>query len=215
MSIKVWIYSILTYVLLTVGLIILFSHIWQEDNVITKIGPWIISAIITHFFRKIFDFIPDVFNHKSEKPFLGVFIKVDHASRRFAGFGATCGEIIPAGNFKANYEVEAELNVSIQNESPYTVYELDVTYIPNQYSSNYTLRDTRDNKIQPLEGNKHVDFVLRITNHYYDVYASDVDMDLQKLYKIGNDLSLLNGSKFNLKYRDSKHKAHFKTEVLV
>ena len=112
---------------------------------------------------------------------------------------------------KADYEVEVELNVIIQNESPYTVYEVDVSYAPNQYSEKYTLIDKRENKLQPLEGNKHFDFTLRIMKHYYDVYASDVD---QELYRIGKGISPLNGSKLIIKYKDSKHKAQVKTQVL-
>ena len=214
MNTKTWFYSIITYVVLTVGLILLFDYFWPDNKVISLIIPLIIGALITHFVRKIFDFIPDIFNRKVEKPFLGVLIKVDHTSRRFTGYGASCGEVIQAGNFKANYEVEAELKVTIQNESPYTAYELDVSYAPNQYSQKYTLIDKRENKLQPLEGNKHVDFTLRIMNHYYDVFASDVDKDIQKLYKIGKDTSNLNGSKLIIRYKDSKHKAQVKTEVL-
>ena len=214
MNTKTWFYSIITYVVLTVGLILLFDYFWPDNKVISLIIPLIVGALITHFVRKIFDFIPDIFNRKVEKPFLGVLIKVDHTSRRFTGYGASCGEVIQAGNFKANYEVEAELKVTIQNESPYTAYELDVSYAPNQYSQKYTLIDKRENKLQPLEGNKHVDFTLRIMNHYYDVFASDVDKDIQKLYKIGKDTSILNGSKLIIRYKDSKHKAQVKTEVL-
>ena len=214
MNTKTWFYSIITYVVLTVGLILLFDYFWPDNKVISLIIPLIVGALITHFVRKIFDFIPDIFNRKVEKPFLGVLIKVDHTSRRFTGYDASCGEVIQAGNFKANYEVEAELKVTIQNESPYTAYELDVSYAPNQYSQKYTLIDKRENKLQPLEGNKHVDFTLRIMNHYYDVFASDVDKDIQKLYKIGKDTSILNGSKLIIRYKDSKHKAQVKTEVL-
>ena len=172
----------------------------------TKIIPLVVGALITHLIRKVYDFVFDVFNKNTVKPFLGVSISVDHASRKFIGYGASCGEIIQAGNFKANYEVEVELNITIQNESPTTIYEIDVSYTPNHYSNDYTFIDLRQNKLQPLEGNKHFDFKLRIMNVYYDVYAHDVDKDIHKIYKIGKDISLLNGAKFIIKYRDSQHK---------
>lgn len=214
MNTKAWIYSIITYVVLTVGLILLSDYIWPDNKVISLIIPLVVGAIITHFVRKIFDFITDFFNCKIEKPFLGVLIKVDHTSRRFTGYGASCGEVIQAGYFKANYEVELELNVTIQNESPYTAYELDVSYIPNQYLEDYILIDNRENKLQPLEGNKHFVFTLRIMRQYYDVYASEVDKDIQQIYKLGKEISLLNGSKLIIKYKDSKHEDLVKTEVI-
>ncbi len=158
MNTKTWIYSIITYVVLTVGLILLFDYFWPDNKVISLIIPLVVGALITHFVRKIFDFIPDIFNRKGEKPFWGVLI--------------------------------------------------------NLYSQKYTLIDKRENKLQPLEGNKHVDFTLRIMNHYYDVFASDVDKDIQKVYKIGKDTSILNGSKLIIRYKDSKHKAQDKTVVL-
>lgn len=146
-----------------------------------------------------------------DEPYIGVSYKVSHTSRRIIGFGSSCGNVVPAGHFKADYEVEVELNVTIQNESPYTVYEVDVSYAPNQYSEKYTLIDKRENKLQPLEGNKHFDFTLRIMKHYYDVFASDVD---QELYRIGKGIRPLDGSKLIIKYKDSKHKAQVKTQVL-
>lgn len=84
-----------------------------------------------------------IFSIANQKPFLGVLIKTNHKSRRIIGFGSSCGNVVSAGHFKADYEIEVELNVIIQNESPYTVYEVDVSYAPNQYSEKYTLIDKR------------------------------------------------------------------------
>jgi hypothetical protein len=151
---------------------------------------------------------------ESDIPYLGVSLKVDHVLRKFVSYGASEGEIIQAGNFRANYEVEAELKITIQNESHDTIYGLEVSFVPNESSKNCKLIDSRQNKLEPLEGNNHVDFTLRIINHYYDVYASDVDKDIQKIYKLGKDVSLLNGSKLIIKYKDSKHKEQVKTEVI-
>ena len=149
------------------------------------------------------------------EPYLGVFIQVDHVFRKFAGYGASCGDVIRIGNFKANYDVEAELIVTIQNESPNTAYELEVSYTPNNYSNNYKLIDTRQNILQPLEGNKHFDFKLRIMQVYYDVYYQDVDKDIHAMNQVGKGISILNGSSLNLKYRDVKHKVYTKTKVIV
>lgn len=154
-------------------------------------------------------------NDESEEAYLGVSVKVNHSSRNFVGYGASCGEVIQAGNFKANYEVEAELTITIQNESPNTIYKVEVGYIPNDYSKRFTLVDSRQNKLQPLEGNKHFEFILKIKNEYYDMYAHDVDKDLRELYKVGKDVSILNGSKVIIKYLDSKHKEHTKTEDIT
>ena len=211
MNTRAWFYSIITYIVLTVGLILLFDHIWPDNKIISLIIPLVIGALITHFVRKIFDFIPDIFNLKKETPYLGVLIKVDHTSRRMTGYGASCGEIIQAGNFKANYEVEVGLNITVQNESPFTAYRLNISYYPNEYSKNYTLIDNRENKFQPLAGDNHFDFSLRIVKYYYDVYSSDVD---KEVYKIGKGISPLNGSMLNIKYLDSKHKEHFRTEII-
>jgi len=120
MNTKAWIYSIIIYLVLTVGLILLFDHIWPDYKVMTKIIPLHVAALITQFARKSFDLIGDAFNRKSEKPYLSVLIKVDHKSRRIIGFGSSCGKVVPAGHYKADYEVEVELNITIQNESPYT-----------------------------------------------------------------------------------------------
>ena len=151
-----------------------------------------------------------------EETYLGVAIKVDHTSRRMTGYGASEGSVIQAGHFKANYEVEAELTMTIQNESQNTIYEVEVSYIPNQYTQKYTLTDTRDNKLQPLEGDKHFEFRLRIMNEYFDMYAQDVDNEFgSRINKVGKGVSLLNGSKINIRYKDSKHKAYTKTEVLT
>ncbi len=149
-----------------------------------------------------------------DEPYLGVSLRVNHSSRNFVGYGASCGKVIQAGNFKANYEVEAELTIIIQNESPDTIYQVEVSYIPNSYSNRYTLVDSRENKLQPLEGNKHFEFTLRIKKDYFDMYAHDVDKDIHNLYKLGKDVSLLNGSKVIIEYLDSKHKEHTKTEVI-
>lgn len=148
------------------------------------------------------------------EPYLGVSIKVDNVFRKFAGYGASCGDVIRIGNFKANYDVEAELIITIQNESLNTAYELEVSYTPNNYSNNYKLIDTRQNKLQPLEGNKHFVFKLRIMQVYYDVYYQDVDKDIHEINQVGKGTSILSGATINISYRDSKHKLHSKTEVL-
>lgn len=150
-------------------------------------------------------------NPEQNEPFLGVSIETNNIYRKFIGYGASCGEVIQAGNYKADYQVEIELNIIIQNESSYTVYELDVSYIPNSYSKNYNIIDSRQNILQPLEGNKHIDFKLRIIKYYNDVYASDIDNETQK---IGKETSPLNGSVLNIMYQDSKHKGHIITKVL-
>lgn len=214
MNIKAWIYSIITYVILSVVLILLFDRIWPDYKVLTTIVPLAVGAIITQFIRKIYDFVYDFINRNKVKPFLGVSISFDHASRKFIGYGASCGEIIQAGDFKANYEVEVELDITIQNESPITIYEIDVSYTPNHYSSQYSFIDSRQNKLQPLEGNKHFDFKLRIMKVYYDVYVYEVEKDIQQVYKVGKGVSLLNGSEIIVKYKDSKHKQHIKTEII-
>lgn len=214
MSIKAWIFTIITYFVLCVLLILSFDRIWPDYKVVTKIVPLVVGALITHLIRKVYDFVFDVFNKNAAKPFLGVSISVDHASRKFIGYGASCGEIIQAGNFKANYEVEVELDITIQNESPTTIYEIDVSYTPNHYSSKYSFIDSRQNKLQPLEGNKHFDFKLRIMKVYYDVYVYEVNKDIQQIYKVGKGISLLNGSEIIVKYKDSKHKQHIKTEII-
>lgn len=152
---------------------------------------------------------------ESDEAYLGVSVRVNHTTRNFVGYGASCGKVIQAGNFKANYEVEAELTIIIQNESPSTIYKVDVSYIPNSYSKRYTLVDSRQNKLQPLEGNKHIELILRIKNDYYDMYAHDVDKDIRELYKVGKDISILNGSIIIIKYLDSKHKEHTTTEVIA
>ncbi len=132
------------------------------------------------------------------------------------GYGASEGRIIQAGHFKANYEVEAELTITIQNESPNTIYEVEVSYIPNQYTQKYTLTDTRDNKLQPLEGDKHFEFRLRIMNEYFDMYAQDVDKEFgSRVCNVGKGVSFLNGSEICINYKDAKHKAYTKTEVLT
>ena len=213
MNTKAWIYSLITYAVLCVALFWLFDEVWPEHKVLSKVVPLIAGALITQLVRKAFDFILELYNKKEVALYIGVSIKVDHVSRRFTGYGASEGKIVHAGNFKANYEVEAELTVTIQNESPDTLYQLEVSFTPNQYSQKYTLIDSRENKLQPLEGNKHFNFTLRIMNNYYDVYHQDVDKDIQKIYKVGKDISLLNGSKINIKYLDSKHKAHLKIEI--
>lgn len=145
------------------------------------------------------------------EPYLGISIEVNNIFRKFIGYGASCGEVIQAGNYKADYEVEIELSVTIQNESSDTVYELDVSYIPNHYSKNYNIIDSRQNKLQPLEGNKHFDFKLIIIKYYNDVYASDIDNETQK---IGKETSPLNGSVLNVKYLDSNHEEHNVSEFL-
>lgn len=216
MNSKAWIYSFIIYVVLTFGLIYLFDKIWPENKTLTTIIPLVIGGLITHLIRKLYDFIFELFNRKSVETFIGVAINVDHTSRRMTGYGASEGRIIQAGHFKANYEVEAELTITIQNESPNTIYEVEVSYIPNQYTQKYTLTDTRDNKLQPLEGDKHFEFRLRIMNEYFDKYAQDVDNEFGcRINKVGKGVSLLNGSKINIRYKDSKHKAYTKTEVFT
>ena len=214
MNTKARILSIITYAVITILLILLFDHIWPDNKVWTLIIPLVVGGLITHFIRKAFDFIFDAYNRSSEQPFLGVTFKVDNAIRKFVAYGASCGRVIQAGNFKADYDLEVELTITVQNESPFTAYNLNVSYLPNDYSKLYTLIDTRDNMLQPLEGNGHVDFTLRIMSHYYDVYASEVDKDIHEIYKIGKEVSLLNGSKLEIKYRDTKHKGHIKTEII-
>ena len=206
--------SILTYFVITILLILLFDHLWPDNNVLASIIPLVVGGLITHFIRKAFDFIFDAYNRTSEQPFWGVSFKVDNALRKFVAYGASCGRVIQAGSFKADYDLEVEMIITIQNESPYTAYNLNVSYLPNDYSKLYTLIDSRENKLQPLEGNGHVDFTLRIMSHYYDVYAFEVDKDIQQIYKIGKEESLLNGSKLVIKYCDAKHKEHIKTEVI-
>jgi hypothetical protein len=214
MSRKAWICAIVTSAAITVGLIFLLDYIWPNEKVITKVVPLVVGALITHFIRKFFDFIFDAFNRSPEQPFLGVSVTVDHASRKFVAYGASCGRVIQAGNFKADYDLEVDLIVTVQNESPYTAYKLNLSYSPNEYSKLYTLIDSRENKLQPLDGNGHLDFNLRIMRLYYDVYASDVDKDIHEIYKIGKEVSLFNGSKLIINYCDSKHKEHIKTEIL-
>lgn len=211
MSRKAWICAIVTSAAITVGLIFLLDYFWPNDKVMTKVIPLVVGALITHFIRKAYDFIFDLFNCRKEMPFLAVSLKINHTSRRMTGYGASCGDVIQAGNFRANYEVEVELNITIQNESPYTAYGLNVSYSPNEYSKNYTLIDNRENKLQPLAGDNHFDFTLRIMKHYYDVYSSDVD---KEVYKIGKGISPLNGSKLTIKYLDSKHKEHIRTKIV-
>lgn len=162
-----------------------------------------------------------VSTEKNEQPeldetFLGVYLKVDHTFRKITGYGASEGDIIQAGHFNGNYEVEAELTITIQNESHNTIYAVEVSYIPNQYTQKYTLVDTRDNRLQPLEGNKHFEFKLLIKNEYYDMHAQDVDKEFgSKIYMVGKGVSLLNGSKVCIKYKDSKHREHTKTETIL
>ena len=57
--------------------------------------------------------------------------------------------------------------------------------------------------LQPYE----VDNILR------NMGISRLDVD-KELYKIGKGISPLNGSKLNIKYLDSKHKEHIKTETI-
>ena len=214
MKMKARALSILTYFVITILLILLFDHLWPDNKVWALIIPLVVGGLITHFIRKAFDFIFDAYNRTSEQPFWGVSFKVDNALRKFVAYGASCGRVIQAGSFKADYDLEVEMIITIQNESPYTAYNLNVSYLPNDYSKLYTLIDSRENKLQPLEGNGHVDFTLRIMSHYYDVYAFEVDKDIQQIYKIGKEESLLNGSKLVIKYCDAKHKEHIKTEVI-
>ena len=214
MKMKARALSILTYFVITILLILLFDHLSPDNKVWALIIPLVVGGLITHFIRKAFDFIFDAYNRTSEQPFWGVSFKVDNALRKFVAYGASCGRVIQAGNFKADYDLEVEMTITIQNESPYTAYNLNVSYLPNDYSKLYTLIDSRENKLQPLEGNGHVDFTLRIMSHYYDVYAFEVDKDIQQIYKIGKEESLLNGSKLVIKYCDAKHKEHIKTEVI-
>lgn len=147
-----------------------------------------------------------------DEPYLGISIKIDHVLRKFISYGASEGEIIQVGNFRANYEVEAELTIIIQNESPNTVYGLEVSFMPNEYSKNCKLMDSRQNRLQPLEGNKHCEFQLKITKLYYDLHASEVDKDIKEIYKVGKGTSLFSGSSLYIRYKDSKHREYTKTE---
>ena len=216
MKAKAWIFSLIAYVVLSAALIFLFDWIWPDNRVWTTVVPLIVGALITHLVRKLFDFVFDYFNRNKANPLLGVSIKIDYSSRRFVGYGASNGEVIQAGNFKANYEVEVELKVTIQNESLDTIYGLEVSFVPNSNLSRYkyNIIDPRENKLQPLEGNDHIDFKLRLINNYYDVYASEVDKELQQIYQFGKGPSLLKGSVLNLKYRDSRQKTYSKSEII-
>lgn len=217
MNAKARILSLVTYVVLSVALILLFDWIWPDNRVLTTIVPLVVGGLITHFIRKAYDFIFDYFNKNKVEPFLGISLKVSHTFRKMTGYGASCGEVNQAGHYKANYDVELELIVTIQNESPETIYELEVSFVPNLNLSKYkcTLIDQRENKLQPLEGNKHFDFILRMNGSYYDVYSYDVDKETQNINNVGKGISLLNGSVLNLKYCDAKHKAYTKTEVIA
>ena len=216
MNAKARFLSLITYVVLCATLIFLFDRIWPDNRVWTTVVPLVVGGLITHFIRKAYDFIFDYFNWSKVEPFIGISYKVSHTFRKMIGYGTSCGEVITAGHYKANYEVELELMVTIQNESIETIYELEVSFVPNSNLSKYKcfLIDQRENKLQPLEGNKHIDFVLRMNSTYYDVYAYDVDKEIQKINEIGKGISPLNGSVLNLKYRDVKHKAYSKTNVI-
>lgn len=216
MKAKAWILSLVTYVVLSIGLIFLFDWIWPNNKVWTTVVPLIVGGLITHFLRKAFDFIFEYYNRDKAEPVVATSIIVDNSSRRFIGYGASNGEVIQAGNFKANYEVEVELKVTIQNESPDTIYGLELSFVPNSNLNRYkyTIIDPRENKLQPLEGNDHFDFKLRLINNYYDVYAYEVDKELRKIHQFGKGPSLLSGSVLNLKYRDSKQKTFCKSEII-
>ena len=167
--------------------------------------------VVTH------DFIFEYFNRDKSEPVLATSIKVDNSSRRFLAYGASNGEILQAGNFKADYEVQVELRVTIQNESPDTIYGLEVSFVPNSNLSRYkyTIIDPRENKLQPLVGNDHVDFKLRLINNYYDIYAQKVDKELRQIHQLGKGPSLLSGSVLNLKYRDVKQKVYNKAVAIL
>lgn len=214
MNRKVWIRTIITYVVLTVALIFLFDYLCPKNKVWTLIIPFVVSGLITHFIRKVFDFIYDAFSSNTTDSFLNISVKIENSSRRFLGYGASCGEVIQAGNFKADYEVEVELDITIQNESNNIIYGLNIGYTPNQYSNNYTIIDSRENKLQPLEANKNIEFRVRIEKMYHDVYAHEVDKDIRKIYKMGKDVSLLHGSEIIVNYLDSRHKKCCKKEII-
>lgn len=213
MKAKARILSLVTYVVVSVGLLFLFDWIWPDNRVWTTIVPLIVGGLITHFVRKLFDFIFDYFNRDKSEPVLATSIKIDNSSRMFLAYGASNGEVLQAGNFKADYEVQAELTVTIQNESPNTIYGLEVNFVPNSKMSRYksTIIDPRENKLQPLEGNGHIDFKLRLINNFYDVYAHEVDKELRQIHQLGEGPSLLSGSVLNLKYRDAKQKKYDRT----
>lgn len=215
MNTKAWICAIITYTIITISLIYAFDYCWPQKKVATTVVPFVVSGLITHLIRKLYDYIYEFFNRQSIDTHLGISIKVEHTSRKMTGYGISEGSVIQAGQFKANYEVEAELTITIQNESPNTIYKVEVSYIPNQYTQKYTLTDTRDNKLQPLEGDKHFDFKLRIMNEYFDKYAQDVDNEFgRRIIKVGKGVSFLNGSKIYIKYMDSKHKEHLVTKLV-
>ena len=216
MKAKAWIFSLVTYVVVSVGLIFLFDWIWPDNRVWTTIVPLVVGGLITHFVRKLFDFIFEYFNRDKSVPVLATSIKVDNSSRRFLAYGASNGEVIHAGNFKADYEVQVELTVTIQNESPDTIYGLELSFVPNSKLSRYkyTIIDPRENKLQPLEGNDHVDFKLRLINIFYDIYAQEVDKELHQIHQLGEGPSLISGSVLNLKYRDAKQKKYDRTIVI-
>lgn len=216
MKAKAWILSLVTYVVVSVGLIFLFDWIWPDNRVWTTIVPLVIGGLITHFVRKLFDFIFEYFNRDKSEPVLATSIKVDNSSRRFLAYGASNGEVLQAGNFKADYEVQVELRVTIQNESLDTIYGLEVSFVPNSKLSRYkyTIIDPRENKLQPLEGNDHIDFKLRLINNFYDIYAQEVDKELRQIHQLGKGPNLLSGSVLNLKYRDAKQKKYDRTIVI-
>ena len=214
MNTRSWIYSIITYIVLTVGLILVFDHYWPDNHVLKTIVTLVVSGLITHLIRKLFDFISDMFSSKTGKPSIGILVKVDHASRNFVSYGASCGKVVQAGNFKANYEVEVELIITIQNETPSTAYGVELNFTPNEYAKKYTLIDERLNKLEPLEGNKHIEYRLRINRVYNDVYAREVDNEIKEICQIGKGRSLLNGSGLVVKYKDSRQKPYTKTETL-
>lgn len=216
MKTKAWILSLVTYVVVSVGLIFLFDWIWPDNRVWTTIVPLVVGGLITHFVRKLFDFIFEYFNRDKSEPVLATSIKVDNSSRRFLAYGASNGEVLQAGNFKADYEVQVELTVTIQNETPETVYNLEVNFVPNSNLSRYrfTLIDPRANKLQPLGGDKHFDYKLRMNSVYHDVYAHEVDKDLHQIHQLGKGSSPLSGSVLYLKYSDAKQKTYYKKIVV-
>ena len=132
MNAKARILSLVTYAVLSATLIFLFDWIWPDNRVWTTVLPLVVGGLITHFIRKAYDFIFDYFNRNKAEPFLGISFKVGHTSRRMIGYGTSCGEVIQAGYFKANYEVELELTFTIQNESTETIYELELFFFQTQ-----------------------------------------------------------------------------------
>ena len=112
MKMKARALSILTYFVITILLILLFDHLWPDNKVWALIIPLVVGDLITHLIRKAFDFIFDAYNRTSEQPFWGVSFEVDNALRKFVAYGASCGRVIQAGNFKADFPANVNFRIT-------------------------------------------------------------------------------------------------------